>query len=416
MRILVLVIASAFLLSGCELLMDAGAVGEGAAAVGGADVAAAGFEGADGAAAVGFEGTEGVAAAEAGETEIAVSHDTFEMARDHGVISRALQQVTRNGTRAGSMTMTRSGFLRADGRAIGKIDPATGDIVGPRGVPAGYISNSQIFEFVRNGQSQAVAELRGFTVRNGVRLSPRLGGGTEVRILHSRVYLDVLKLEPGRYLVRLQDGTVGYIPSEAAHLFILGLAQYAQNCQRDRSGAIVERSGMTVPFIDCSVQDGRFVIETTDGPRMIDASDVSGVLVGGSSEKTRSEMTSVAPTADGFGMFETAVLATQDPVVWVNYRPRYTPANLEFVRRQLPGMRINVARARAFDARTRARFGARRNFGMRARPNFGLRTPRMNRPDNFGSRWGQMYGNNWHARATAFTETVLSSSIKLARE
>jgi hypothetical protein len=270
--------------------------------------------------------------------------------------------------------------------------------VGPRGAPAGYVSNSQIFEFVRNGQSQAIAELRGFTVRNGVSLTSRLGGGTEVRVLRSQVYLDVLKLEPDRYLVRLPDGTEGYIPSEAAHLFVLGLAQYTQNCQRDRSGAIVKRSGATVPFIDCSVQDGRFLVETTDGPRLIEASDVSGVLVGGSSERTRSELTSAAPTADGFGTFETAVLTTQDPTVWVNYRPRYSPANLEFVRRQFPGARLSVSQARAFEARSRSGFGGRSTFGMRTRSNFGTRAPYANRPDNLRNSWGRRYGNNWQAR------------------
>lgn len=307
----------AFLLAGCEFLFDAGAV-EGAAGAGGEAALA----------------SSSAAEAAGGVAEIAVSEDTFALAQDRGILSKALDRITANGTRAGRLAISRSGQLIGDGRIIGQIDPTTGDISGPRNIPAGELSASdaRIYEYGPNGVSRPIGELHGFTDRSDVRLSTRFNGRTSVRVIPRQAYLDVLKVGADRYLVRLADGTEGYVAASAVNLFIIGLQQTKSQCDANRSGALVLKSSETVAFARCEEQDQQINVETADGPQAYYAHDVAMVLVGGENGQNASQLGSRL----GFGRFELAVLQSDARQTWRRYRPTITPEHMALFRSQFP--------------------------------------------------------------------------------
>jgi hypothetical protein len=305
MKVILLVIPLAFILSGCALLLEGG-LAEGVA-------------------------LESAAGLEVGATEISVSDGLFETARDRGVLSSALDDITARGTRTGRMGMTPTGKLFADGKVIGQIDPGTGDIMGPRGVPAGYLSaeDARIYEFGRNGQPTAIAELRGFTRENGVSLRSTPYGST-IRVLQDRVNMEVLKIQNGRYLIRLPDQTVGWVPASDVSLLILSLAQSQHHCVQQHSGELVFREGNTLQFSNCQEQNGIYSVQTTDGLQDFQETDVAEVIVGGPTPAV-----GYRSFHSGYS-FESAILRTQPRMIWANYRPHYAPETIMEVQKQFP--------------------------------------------------------------------------------
>lgn len=349
------------LLSGCEFLglAEEGAV---AGAVAGEEVTAASA----------LRSSAGLGT-EAGSTQIAVSDGLFGFARDRGVLSTALDDITARGTRTGSVGLTQNGTLFADGRVIGRIDPATGDVMGPRNVPAGYLSASdaRIYEYGRNGQSNAIAELHGWTTKNGIELRSATSG-SRMTILRSRLYLDVLKISSDRYLIRLPNGETGFLPATDVTLFLIALAQNQSYCDSQRSGTLVLTNGEGVPFLHCRQQSGSYFLDTAQGPQTYSETDVARVLIGGR-----------ANLSTNYG-FSSAVLHTEPRESWAFYRPVYSPEVLYSFHRQFPRTAFG-SWGRTAHSNFISHNGASNN--SRYRSAFGYRTQR--------SRWQNTGPNNW---------------------
>jgi len=212
-------------LSGCGALLGAAAESaalEGAAAAGEIGAAEGGLTAVRTLAEM-SPGVRTAVLADAGAgARVGVSGDIVQMAADRGIISNALDRITVNGTQAARITLTRSGWVEAQGRVLGRIEPGTGLIRTPNGTLAGYLDGNigRIFEYMRGGGARPVGELRGFTSQSGVQLRS-FDGGTQIRVLKSNAYVRVLKIDNGRYLVRPIDGEAGWVDSGLIELFVL---------------------------------------------------------------------------------------------------------------------------------------------------------------------------------------------------
>jgi hypothetical protein len=155
-------------------------------------------------------------------------------------------------------------------------------------------------------------------VRDGARL--RILNSGETVELHRGVYLDVLKVTPDEYLIRLPNGEIGEVPAADLALFILGAKQVSNRCAPNYGGAIVGPTGETTPYISCSQSANGVTLDTSEGSRFIPASQVSVVVIGGPSSFIRAGIRGSRQPLRGFAAFSMSTLHAQR-TTWVNYRP-----------------------------------------------------------------------------------------------
>jgi hypothetical protein len=220
-------------LGGCALLFE-GAALEGA----GIGMEAAGVAEASGVVAGGEMAGASLAAA-----DLELSYDLVESAElrvaegaQRGALTDSFSKLTDSGRVRGSMKLDGRGQIYASNRPLAAINRSTGEIfAGGRRI--GYLNSgdSLMYEYLRDGSTQAVARLEGFVAENGVELRPEPGGATSVRILRSDLAVDVIGVRDNFYVVRLPNGETGLLPVAAlSGVSIIALSQFERHCaQRD---------------------------------------------------------------------------------------------------------------------------------------------------------------------------------------
>jgi hypothetical protein len=269
MRTILVILTATCLLAGCEVLGFEGAAVEGAGLAGAAgEVGLA--EGAGGMAIAGA-GADGAAS-------LAISGEFEGLAAERGVLSNWLADFARSGRYA---ELEPGGILRANGSPLGHIEAEDGVIWSRTGNRVGYLSkvDGAIYEYTPGG-SRALGVLDGFTAENGVELTPNVDGTTAVEILRPRVMVRVLEIENGRYLIQLPNGTTGWIGAGTLSLMILALDQQQQDCPDNAPGALLRTSGEEIPFARCQHVDGAYILDTDKGVIVVDAADVSTIMIG----------------------------------------------------------------------------------------------------------------------------------------
>jgi hypothetical protein len=273
-----LVLIACAALGGCELLFDAVPMES-------AGIGALESEGAMGAEAL----PPGDAGASGGIGLAAISDDIAEVAdgipltpRMEGELSDILRRWTNDGAEIGRVLIERDGVLRANGYAVARLE-SEGTLYASNGLELGRFNaaDGRLYEFLRDGSKRPIAELRGFTAENGVDLYLDPFGQTVVRILKPSSLIEVVGVENGRYLVRLVNGRLGWVPGEAVvWLALLGLHQTAHHCPQIGDGIVAETSGERIYFTRCKEQDGQFILSTPDGSLDVPQARVAFVLSG----------------------------------------------------------------------------------------------------------------------------------------
>jgi hypothetical protein len=107
-----------------------------------------------------------------------------------------------------------------------------------------------------------VGRFQGLLPANSVRLD--FGDGisaTNVRPM----FVDVLKFEDGRYLVKLATGEEAWVVPTGLSLAILSMAKSEQCDSGQGPGILVRKSGEPISFERCDPQDSILLLTTTDG-------------------------------------------------------------------------------------------------------------------------------------------------------
>lgn len=193
-----------------------------------------------------------------------------------GVLQRALQRLTADGTRSGTLTISRSGIVQSGTSDIAAISPETGEFrIGDRTV--GRINDSIISEIGRNsGESRQIAELRGFVPAARLRIGlPSEGVGFDVLSESLSVRVDAIR--QGQYLIRVGSQEAEWIDASLVTLAILPLGSASQHCPYDH-GALMMRSGRTLKFENCSTDDGLTVLTVNGQETLIYDSEVDGFI------------------------------------------------------------------------------------------------------------------------------------------
>jgi hypothetical protein len=266
MRIILLLIMASFGLSGCALLVEAGAleaagVGEGAAGGAAASVAATDFE---------------LSSSLAEDITGRVDSGTRE-----GSLANAFAELTNNGQRTARLGLSQNGTITASGQPIASLDADGNIFAADRKIGFVNAADTRLYQISSNGSTSPIAVIRGFVPENGVQLISQVDG-TLIRILRSDVVVDVIAIRNGQYLVRLASGDIGLIPSSAVrNLALLGLVQLIAACPEDgREGAVVRHDGEVIRFKRCERKDNAYVLSTDAGDTIVDAHDVETVLTG----------------------------------------------------------------------------------------------------------------------------------------
>ena len=245
LRSILAIIAATFLLSGCALVGLEAAVVEGEMA------------------ALDSVGSEAAAARLA----------TMEGAAAPGSLSEAIARLTANGEQTAVLTVNDTGVISAGNRVLANVTEDGGLYVRGATQRVGYLQNGQLYE-ISNSGSRVIGELHGFVPSRGVILDE----SGAIRILKPNVFVDVLQIENGRYLVRLASGETEWIDPGFVVL-LLASANQANQCPAG-SGVLVTTSGRPTVFDDCTERSDVFVLNTPDGEVFVDAADTKSIYQG----------------------------------------------------------------------------------------------------------------------------------------
>lgn len=174
----------------------------------------------------------------------------------------------------GVLLVDELGVIRAGSRSVASL---SGDTlyIGNRAV--GYLRGGELY---RMEGGSAVGRLHGSLPARDVWLTFRDGfSAPSLRPM----FVDVLRFENGRYLVRLADGSEAWIPAAA----MMGLAVLAAGetgeCDASRGvGVLVRPSGEPISFSHCWRLDDALVLETPNGTVVVAPDEVQEIIYGSS--------------------------------------------------------------------------------------------------------------------------------------
>lgn len=261
--IVILSLIIPLLLGGCAL---AGI--EGVAAV---DLAADGavLDGAaDAAMARGTIGGSGAA------SRVLVSDSLLDVAADRGVLQEALYRITKGGTETATLSLDSGGVIEAGSRPIAIFKDS--EILYDNKV-VGVLDDGWIYEVKDGVRIKPIARLHAFVPGNLAGLDA--GRAFDSPLMTNRLFVNVLRVENGSYLVRLADQSPVSIRSEAAILALVAVNDGGPTCPQN-NGTLIRHSGQALAFDSCTKDDGVFRLETANGLVIIDANEVADLVPG----------------------------------------------------------------------------------------------------------------------------------------
>lgn len=276
-RVLIVVVAACIGLGACELLFDVGAL-EGTG-IGAGEVGAAMNSGVVGGGALAGDSLIGEAVISDDLTTVADGAKlTPEM---EGELSGILRRWTADGTQIGRVAIGDTGYLHANGYVVARVAP-DGALYAPNGLKLGRFSglDGRLYEYLENGSQRPIGALEAFTANDGVHVYANVFGDTVVRILKPGSVVEVIGIENGRYLVRLVNGSTGWIPKNGiVALTLIGLGQTRHHCP-DRDGVAVLRSGESIHFKRCKERDDAFLLSSNSEVIRVQRADLAYFLEG----------------------------------------------------------------------------------------------------------------------------------------
>lgn len=217
------------------------------------------------------------AVVEVGASRLLVSDPLVGLAARRGVLSSALYRLTGGGTRIAELSIERSGLIRAGGERLATLETSGGRIVAG-GRVHGIVNNGIVYEYGPGGEQMAIARLRGFLPSRGISVT-RASDGSQVFVLQRNVFVDVLEINNGFYLIRLPGGHTEWIGAEFVALAMIAAADDDRACP-EGAGVLVRTSGLAIPFDQCWRGDGVYQLQTPEGAIVIDGLDVTAVVPG----------------------------------------------------------------------------------------------------------------------------------------
>jgi hypothetical protein len=173
------------------------------------------------------------------------------------------------------LTVEQDGLIRAGTQGLARLE---GDAFYAQGRELGYLRDGYLYQL---DNSTALGRLRGTLPGRDIPLE--FTDGVSAPNLRPMI-VDVLRLENGRYLIRLANGSEAWIPMAALFGITLVGAADAGDCDPSRGeGVVVRTSGEPISFSQCERQDDVLVLQTANGPVVLDP-DEAGEVIYGSSE------------------------------------------------------------------------------------------------------------------------------------
>jgi hypothetical protein len=224
---------------------------------------------------VGAGAAEGSAASEAGTlsqgvpvSRLLVSDPLLDVAQSGGVLEEALSRLTAGGTRTAVLGVDSSGMIRAGMEPLAQF---RGTQVIYNNEVVGELSDHILYDMRTGSAPKAVAEL------DGVVPGRLLRGGGGFILPSADVFVEVIQVENGWYLIRLPGQAATWVPAELVALALLGTD--VGGCS-DESGSLVLRSGETIPFQRCQYDGAVYRLELSTGTLWIDGSRVRKIIPG----------------------------------------------------------------------------------------------------------------------------------------
>lgn len=164
-----------------------------------------------------------------------------------------------------------SGVIRAGSRGVASLQ---GETLFIENRAAATLRNGYLYTM---DGGPAVGRLRGAIPARDVWLE--FMDGTSAPNLRPML-VDVLRLENGRYLVRLANGTEAWLPVAALGLAVLGTHETGE-CDPNRgAGVLVRPSGEPVSFSSCERQEDVLVLQTDDGAVAVAPDQAQEIIYG----------------------------------------------------------------------------------------------------------------------------------------
>lgn len=207
-------------------------------------------------------------------SRVLVSDTLLATAQARGVLGTTLARVTANGSRTAFLNVNRSGLIHAGGERIAILDKASGAIRNGSGVIGG-IRNGRLVEYGAGGQEIVIGEVRGFISSH----VGRTGGAGAGLMIRRNAMVEVTELRNGKYLVRFTDGYETWIGADFVALALVA-AEADSNVCEDAPGAVVRKSGETIPYLRCTRSEGARILQTATGPIVMDERDVAAAVAG----------------------------------------------------------------------------------------------------------------------------------------
>jgi len=186
-----------------------------------------------------------------------------------GVLGGAMAEVS-----AGEATLLidRAGVIRYAGGELGRLQ---GRGLVFRDQAIGSLERGYLYEA---GGTAPIGRLRGVIPGPGVRVQLETGDSF---VTLRPMLVDVMELSNGRYQVMMASGETAFVDTPLAALAVMSAAAVSDVCGDETGGGLLLRtSGEPVAFTDCADDSRVIVLQTDDGPVMIDRTEVQNVLRG----------------------------------------------------------------------------------------------------------------------------------------